>query len=97
MRSFSFSDETADLFLNHDLERLNFTNISTGTTFGKINHVRLPIIAKNENGDDVTSRFFRYDRQQLVINRPAMPSMLTLDERVIRQDCLCYLMERIEI
>ena len=24
-----------------------------------------------------------------------MPSMLTLDRRVIAQDCLCYLMERI--
>jgi hypothetical protein len=23
-----------------------------------------------------------------------MPAMLTLDERIIRQDCLCYLMER---
>jgi hypothetical protein len=23
-----------------------------------------------------------------------MPSMLTRDEQVIRQDCLCYLMER---
>jgi len=25
-----------------------------------------------------------------------MPAMLTRDERVIRQDCLCYLMERIK-
>ena len=26
---------------------------------------------------------------------PVMPAMLTLDERVIRQDCLCYFMERL--
>jgi hypothetical protein len=26
-----------------------------------------------------------------------MPAMLTRDERVIRQDCLCYLMQRIEV
>jgi hypothetical protein len=26
---------------------------------------------------------------------PFMPSMFTLDERVIRQDCLGYLMERL--
>ena len=25
---------------------------------------------------------------------PVMPSMLTCDPEVIRQDCLCYLMER---
>ncbi len=27
--------------------------------------------------------------------REVMPSMLTLDRRVIQQDCLCYLMDRI--
>lgn len=95
--SFSFCDKTADLYLNHDLERMNFTPISTGTALGKINHVRLPVLAKNESGDDVTSRFFTNNAGQLVITRPAMPSMLTLDERVIRQDCLCYLMERLEL
>jgi len=26
-----------------------------------------------------------------------MPAMLTRDKRVIRQDCLCYLMERISL
>lgn len=95
--TFSFSEETADLFLNHDLERMNFTDISAGTVLGKTNHSRLPVIAKNEQGEDVTSRFFSNDAQRLILNRPAMPSMLTLDERVIRQDCLCYLMERIEL
>lgn len=94
--TFSFSDESADLHLNHDLERMNFTDISAGTSLGKTNQTRLPVIAKNESGDDVTNQFFRIDAQQLVITRPAMPSMLTLDERVIRQDCLCYLMERIQ-
>jgi succinylglutamate desuccinylase len=95
--TFSFSEETADLFLNHDLERMNFTDISAGTVLGKTNHSRLPVIAKNEQGEDVTRRFFSNDAQRLILNRPAMPSMLTLDERVIRQDCLCYLMERIEL
>jgi succinylglutamate desuccinylase len=95
--TFSFSDETADLLLDRDLDRMNFTDIPAGTVLGKTSNARIPVIAKNERGDDVTSRFFSIDKQQLVITRPAMPSMLTLDERVIRQDCLCYLMERIEI
>jgi succinylglutamate desuccinylase len=95
--TFSFSERTADLLLNDDLERLNFTDIAAGTVLGHTNRARLPVIAKNENGEDITGRFFSNDMQQLVITRPAMPSMLTLDERVIRQDCLCYLMERIEL
>lgn len=95
--TFSFSDETADLLLNRDLDRMNFTDIPAGTVLGTTRDVRIPVIAKNEQGDDVTGRFFSIEAQQLAITRPAMPSMLTLDERVIRQDCLCYLMERIEI
>ncbi|MDV3241139.1 MAG: hypothetical protein LOY00_05035, partial [Methylocaldum sp.] len=31
---------------------------------------------------------------RLVLKRAVMPSMLTLDKRIIRQDCFCYLMER---
>jgi hypothetical protein len=33
----------------------------------------------------------------LSIKRSTMPSMLTLDEHVIKQDCFCYLMERLAI
>ncbi len=95
--SFSFSDERADLHLDNDLERMNFTEIAAGTSFGKINSPSIPVIARNNRGDDVTENFFKNDEQQLLITRATMPSMLTLDERVIRQDCLCYLMERIQL
>jgi succinylglutamate desuccinylase len=95
--SFSFSDESADLYLNPDLEQMNFTDVSAGTMLGKINHARLPVIARNDDGDDVTAQFFCNQAGHLVITRPAMPSMLTLNERVIRQDCLCYLMERLQL
>jgi hypothetical protein len=47
-----------------------------------------------EDGGDVTSDFFAIRDGELLLSRGAMPSMLTLDERIIRQDCLCYLMER---
>lgn len=95
--SFSFSNESADLYLDNDLERMNFTEIAANTTFGKINYPGIPVIAKNDQGDDVTAQFFKNDEQQLVITRSTMPSMLTLDERVIQQDCLCYLMERVQL
>jgi succinylglutamate desuccinylase len=95
--SFSFSDKQADLYLDNELERLNFTEISAGTVFGTLSSDSLPVIAKNDHGDDVTSQFFRNEAGQLTISRAIMPSMLTLNERVIQQDCLCYLMERIHL
>lgn len=95
--SFSFSDEMAHLQLDDDLDRLNFTEIAAGTAFGKITDTGIPVVAKNDSGDDVTAQFFKNENQQLVVTRPTMPSMLTLDEKVIRQDCLCYLMERVQL
>lgn len=94
--SFSFSDRNADLLLNEDLERMNFTEIPPGTVLGQTRAAR-PLRAQDEAGIDVTDRFFGVNDGNLEIARATMPSMLTLDERVIQQDCFCYLMERLHI
>ena len=96
--NFSFHRPDADLLLSQDLERMNFTEISPGTVLGTSkNNTSLPVIAKDESGKNVTDDFFSVQNGELQLNRRTMPSMLTLDERVIRQDCLCYLMERIHL
>jgi hypothetical protein len=51
--------------------------------------------ALDEHGEDIGDRLFDYRQDEIKLRRPLMPAMLTRDERVIRQDCLCYLMERI--
>jgi succinylglutamate desuccinylase len=96
--NFSFNQVDADLLLNEDLERMNFTEVSPGTVLGTSkNNTTMPLIAKDEYGNDVTDNFFSFQNGELQINRLTMPSMLTLDERVIKQDCLCYLMERVRL
>ncbi|MCK5830439.1 MAG: succinylglutamate desuccinylase/aspartoacylase family protein [Methylococcales bacterium] len=94
---FSFDVQT-ELVLDKDLERMNFTEISAGTEFGIVNHnVSMPLIVKNSEGNIVTEKFFTMTENRLTIKKNTMPSMLTLDERVIRQDCLCYLMEKVDL
>jgi succinylglutamate desuccinylase len=95
--SFSFSRSDSDLLLSEDLERMNFTEIAAGTVLGQVSKVPLSslLLVQNEQGHDVAGQFFGLHNGTLQIIRPTMPSMLTLDERVIRQDCLCYLMERL--
>jgi succinylglutamate desuccinylase len=94
---FSFHSTSADLLLDKDIERMNFTEIPAGTQFGQIfNHNKVPVTATDDSGKIVTDKFFSVIDNSLQINRAIMPSMLTLDKRVIRQDCLCYLMERIK-
>lgn len=95
--NFSFQQPDADLLLSQDIERMNFTEISAGTRFGTINNSHLPLMAQDEQGNDVTKEFFAVDNKELHVTRSTMPSMLTLDEKVIRQDCLCYLMERVSL
>jgi len=94
---FSFHDAGADLLLDQHLERLNFTEIPPGTPFGKTRDGLMPLAAQNAMGEDVTCDFFQLHNAILQTTRTTMPSMLTLDQRVIRQDCLCYLMERVRL
>ena len=92
---FGFDNADADLCLNSDLERMNFTEIKAGTALGEVNSERMPLIAKDNDGKPITEQFFRLIDGQLQVTKATMPSMLTLNEKVIRQDCLCYLMERL--
>jgi succinylglutamate desuccinylase len=96
--SFSFTDIDADLLLDKDLERMNFTEVSAGTILGLTSKMHnIPLIAEDESGNNVTDQYFRIHNDRLEITRQSMPSMLTLNEHVIKQDCFCYLMERIEL
>lgn len=96
--SFSFREQDADVIFNDDIDRLNFRELPGGTTLGIVRSIdRKLICARDEQGVDVTDRYLSSFDHRLVLTRQVMPSMLTLDERVIRQDCLCYFMERLTL
>jgi succinylglutamate desuccinylase len=93
--SFGFGDKAVDICFIDDLDHLNFRELPPGTTLARVDSVDgLPLEASDEQGREVAEHFFRVDGNMLRTTRTMMPSMLTLDERVIRQDCLGYLMER---
>ena len=50
--------------------------------------------ASNAN-EDVAGDFFERDDDSIRLTREVVPAMLTTQERIIRQDCLCYLMEEL--
>jgi hypothetical protein len=93
---FSFREGDADLVLHDHLDRLNFTDLPAGTVLGRVRRRLevMPLLAMDDSGRDVSHEFFYLAENRLVLRRPVLPSMLTLDERIIRQDCLGYLMER---
>ena len=97
--SFSYDYPAADLLLRPQLDELNFTELTPGTLLGKTKPgsppTPLPLIARTDDGRDVAGDYFRIENNQLVLTQGSMLCMLSMDERIIRQDCLCYLMERI--
>jgi succinylglutamate desuccinylase len=88
----------ADIHFLPDLDHLNFHELTAGITLGYVNpgQTEIPLQVVDENGEDATNRYFRLEQGELRTAREVMPSMFTLNEEVIRQDCLGYLMERME-
>jgi succinylglutamate desuccinylase len=93
--SFGFGDQGDDIRFAEDVDAFNFREIAAGTAFGTVlNGAQFPLSVRDESDQDVAERYFEIADGQLRLRCPVMPSMLTCDATVIRQDCLCYLMER---
>jgi len=93
--SFGFGEQPVDICFIDDLDHLNFRELPAGATLAQLDGVQgLPLEVSDEQGNDVAEQYFRVEDDMLRTTRALMPSMFTLDERVIRQDCLGYLMER---
>jgi succinylglutamate desuccinylase len=87
-----------DLDLLPEVDQYNFLEIQPGTPLARVHHDRaMPLYAHNEFGKDVSERYFEIRDGYLCNMVPVMPSMMTLDVEVVKQDCLCYLMERLDL
>lgn len=99
----------APLWLPQDLDRLNFCELPPGTVLGWAETLEV-LDVRDPQGEDVGDVFFELNPQMgspknskensswgaVCTRRPLLLAMLTLDEQVIHQDCLCYLMQRLE-
>lgn len=94
--SFGFGDDAVDLRLVKDIDHLNFRELPAGSLLGWLRAgTKLSLDVRDDDDQPVFERYFTTGDGVLRTVRPFMPSMFTLDERVIRQDCLGYLMERL--
>ena len=88
----------SDIMFDADVDRFNFTEMKVGERLATIDPDKdIYLNAIDEQGRDVSSRYFKYKDGEITTQIPVMPSMLTTKEEIIRQDCLCYMMEKIEL
>ena len=94
----SFDGSSADLRFRSDFDWFNFRELASGTPLAKVRAQGLvPLNAFDDQGRNVTEVHLESIDGELRLRQSLMPSMLTLDERVIRQDCLGYLMSRLPL
>ncbi len=93
--SFGIGEANNDLDLHSNIDRLNFRELPAGTSLGRVrNSLGIPLDVRDEDDQQASHRFFAVENSELRLRRPVLPAMLTLEREIIRQDCLCYLMER---
>ncbi|MBS0264615.1 MAG: succinylglutamate desuccinylase/aspartoacylase family protein [Planctomycetes bacterium] len=93
--TFGFETSETDLTFSAGLEALNFQELPAGTRLaGRRPDSTARLDVRDETNQDVTAQFLEYAETEIRLRRGVMPSMLTCNEPVIRQDCLGYFMER---
>ena len=93
--SIGFGDTARDIDFVGDLDHLNFRELPAGTTLARVAHEGdLSLDVRDETGAEVARKYFEVADGELRTTVSFMPSMLSMSETAIRQDCLCYLMER---
>ena len=96
--TFGFEEDDVEVTFLRDIEHLNFRELATGTYFANVSgFYDVPLNVYHENEPVAAETYFMMRDQDIVFRKPVMPSMLTMNKDVIRQDCLCYLMERYQI
>lgn len=91
--SFAFDPEAdADLLFDTDFESRNFTLLDPNQVFG-YTRIERPLAITDEQGLDITDATMRVDDGRIYLNYTMMPAMITRNQEVVRQDCLCYLLQ----
>lgn len=90
----------ADLRLPEDLDHLNFCELPPMTLVARVDpgvaRRGTPVLdVRDERGREAFDRYFAVHQEEEVVTAvPLMFAMLSIRLEAIRQDCLCYIMER---
>jgi len=94
----SFDGSPADLAFREDLDRLNFSELEPGTPLASVRPTRRPLLfVPAPDGTNRWREHFEVHDRVLRLARARMPAMLTKSVSAVRQDCLCYLMDRLPL
>jgi succinylglutamate desuccinylase len=95
--TFAFDGSPADIRFVSTLEQMNFRDLEPGTVLAEVSSsAACTLDVWGEDDSDLAGQFLERQGATLRLKRAVTPSMLTFDRRAVRQDCLCYFMERLD-
>ena len=83
-----------DIMFYSQIDHYNFQQIPQQTALAKTNilkSVYLDVI--NEEGEQIWQEYFFIKDKIMYTKQIITPSMLSINYQIVKQDCLCYLME----
>ncbi len=91
--SFAFDpNANADLWFEPNFEDRNFTLLGPEQIFG-YTKIERPLCITDADGLDITDAMVRVEAGRIYLRQTMMPAMITRNQEVVRQDCLCYLLQ----
>ena len=94
--TFCFEDDeysdSLDLTLVNNFDHHNFTMLEKNEIFAYSN-VTKPFLVISPDGNDITNEIIQNDNGNISLKHALMPAMISMDKKIILQDCLCYLLE----
>lgn len=93
--SFDFNfnlQSQSDLSFLSDIDCLNFKKIKKGHVLAHLRKT-CPLVVENNYGENVLTDFFEVLDNKLILKKEIIPAMFTKDVKVIREDCMGYIME----
>jgi len=81
-----------DLILVKNFDHHNFTVLEKGEVFAYAK-VAKPLLVIAPDGQDITEEFIQNNNGKISLKKALMPAMISIDKKIVIQDCLCYLLE----
>ncbi|MCJ9429032.1 M14 family metallopeptidase [Kordiimonas marina] len=95
--SIGFDPDDTDISFRQDIDHFNFGRMPSGSVLASVKGEDMPVYVTDENGNDITDSLFDLRNGLLILREDIIPSMATPDARVIRQDCVFYVMEQLGV
>ncbi|PHS40660.1 MAG: hypothetical protein COB07_03905 [Sulfurovum sp.] len=95
--TFCFEDDVSnssdmDLTVVKNFDHHNFTLLEKNEVFA-YSKVDKALVVTSADGEDITELIIQNDKGKLSLKKALMPAMISMDKKIVLQDCLCYLLE----